>query len=744
MKYLIIIGLSLLSSFLLNANDRDKSGKDKSEPFAAYQLSATRIDEEIKLDGILDEAIWQTADKADGFMLNFPNDTMAPSAKTEVMVAYDDQNLYITAVLYDDRMDEDFINTSLRRDYDFGQNDLFVVYIDPFNDATNGFTFNVTPYNVQREGLVFNGQRVDSDWDNIWYSETKIYDDRWVVEMSVPFKTFRFKDGADFWKVNFGRNDLKRNERSSWIPVPINFWISSLNFTGSMNFDQPLKKNGPNMTVIPYVAGNAARDYENGVPTKVNGAIGFDAKIGVTSSLNLDLTVNPDFSQVEVDQQQTNLNRFELFFPERRQFFLENRDLFAEFGFSRANPFFSRRIGIAKDTADNTVSNRILAGARLSGKINQNWRVGLLNMQTEQDEAIGIPGQNFTVATVQRQVFGRSNIGFIFVNRETTSDASFENVDDEDELSAYNRVAGLDFNLASNDNKWRGKAFYHQSFSPENQAEEASHGSFLSYSSRNLTVRGGHQYIGENFNAEVGFVPRKDIWRTNPEIEYRFYTRGTRLISHGPGVEFEWITDRDFNLTDQRQRLRYSFQFANTSQLSFIGFNEYVLLRDSFDPTNSDGLELEEGEDFDYIRYGVSYDSDRRSLISYSLDVFNGGFFNGDRFFLRGELRYRFQPFGSISANFQYNKVTLPAPYNSADLYLVGPRLEISFTDKIFWSTFIQYNNQIDNINLNTRLQYRFKPVSDFFIVYTDNYLPETLGSKNRALVLKLSYWLNI
>ncbi len=167
-------------------------------------------------------------------------------------------------------------------------------------------------------------------------------------------------------------------------------------------------------------------------------------------------------------------------------------------------------------------------------------------------------------------------------------------------------------------------------------------------------------------------------------------------------------------------------------------------MRDSFDPTNSDGLELEEGEDFDYIRYGVSYDSDRRSLISYSLDVFNGGFFNGDRFFLRGELRYRFQPFGSISANFQYNKVTLPAPYNSADLYLVGPRLEISFTDKIFWSTFIQYNNQIDNINLNTRLQYRFKPVSDFFIVYTDNYLPETLGSKNRALVLKLSYWLNI
>lgn len=738
-KYLIIIALSLFGISLLKANDKDKAG-----PFAAYQLRVSQTEEEIKLDGILDESIWSTAERADDFMLNFPNDTMPASAKTEVMVTYDKQNLYIAAILHDDQIEEGFINSSLRRDFDFGQNDLFVVYIDPFNDATNGITFNITPYNVQREGLVFNGRRVDDDWDNVWYSATKIYDDRWVVEMSVPFKTFRFKDGMDFWKVNFGRNDLKRNERSTWIPVPINFQISSLNFTGTMNFDEPLKKNGPNLTVIPYAAGDVTRDYENNVPTAVNGAVGFDAKIGVTSSLNLDLTVNPDFSQVEVDQQQTNLNRFELFFPERRQFFLENRDLFAEFGFSRANPFFSRRIGIAQDTAGNTVSNRIIGGARLSGKINQNWRVGLLNMQTEQDEAIGIPSQNFTVATVQRQVFKRSNIGFIFVNRETTSGTTFENVDEEDELSEYNRVAGLDFNLSSNDNKWRGKAFYHQSFSPENQAEEASHGSFLSYSSRNLRIEGGHQYIGENFNAEVGFVPRKDIWRTNPEIEYSFYPKSEKLVSHGPSVSFEWITDRDFNLTDQRQRMRYNFRFANTAQLSFTAFNEYVLLRDSFDPTNSDGIELAEGDDFEYVRYGMSFDSDRRKLLSYSLDVFNGGFFNGERFFLRGELRYRFQPFGSISANFQYNKVTLPAPYSSADLYLVGPRLEVSFTDKLFWSTFIQYNNQIDNININTRLQYRFKPVSDFFIVYTDNYLPETLGSKNRALVLKLSYWLNI
>lgn len=730
--------LALAPNFLLG-----KQG-DNQTPFAAYQIDVRKIDEPITLDGVLEEKIWLTADRARNFTMNFPTDTLPASSQTEVMIAYDDQNLYIAAILYDDKVDDGFIASSLQRDFNFGQNDLFVVYIDPFNDATNGFTFNVTPLNIQREGLMHSGQRVDQDWDNIWYSETKVYEDRWVVEMSVPFNTFRFKDGIDFWKVNFGRNDLKRNERSTWIPVPINFQISALNFTGTMNFEKPLKRNGANVSLIPYLAGNTTRDYENGVPWDANGAAGFDAKVAVTSSLNLDLTVNPDFSQVEVDQQQTNLNRFELFFPERRQFFLENRDLFAEYGFNRANPFFSRRIGIARDTAGNTVSNRIIAGARLSGKINRNWRVGFLNMQTERDAQIGVPAQNFTVATVQRQVFGRSNVGFIFVNRESLGETSFEHVADEDELLQFNRVAGLDFNLASNDNKWRGKAFFHQSITPDNQAAQSSHGSWLQYNSRNLTIEGGHQYIGENFTAEVGFVPRKDIYRTNPEISYRFYPNSRKIITHGPRLSLEWITDSDFNLTDNQQRFEYEVQFKNTAQLSFTTFNEFILLRDDFDPTNSDGEALRAGEGFEYQRYGISYESDRRELLSYEFAIFNGGFFNGERFFFRSELNYRFQPYGSISAAFQYNKVTLPAPYNSADLYLVGPRINISFTDKLFWSTFIQYNNQIDNINLNTRLQWRFKPVSDFFVVYTDNYLPETLGSKNRALVFKLSYWMNI
>jgi len=734
--FIILFGLIAYSAFAVGGGDKKK---------VQHEINIQEVDTKIILDGVLDDEGWKGAQVAGNFMLNFPNDSLPPSVPTDVMMVYDDKNLYISAVLHEDGLNDDFVVSSLKRDFRFGENDLFVVYIDPFDDGTSGFTFNVTPFNVQREGLMYNGQRVNQDWDNVWYSEAKIYDDKWVIEMAIPFKTLRFKDGSQSWKVNFGRNDLKRNERSTWVPVPINFQISSLAYTGAMTFEKPLKRNGPNISVIPYVASGISKDNENNEATDFNVDAGFDAKLAVTSSLNLDVTVNPDFSQVEVDRQQTNLNRFELFFPERRQFFLENSDLFSEFGFERVRPFFSRRIGIAKDTADENVSTRILAGVRLSGKINNDWRVGFLNMQTQSENNIGVSANNYTVATVQRQLFSRSNISAIFVNRQITGSGPIEGLrDPEDEEEDYNRVLGLDYNLSSPDSKWRGKLFYHSSISPDNSGSTGAHGSNIQFSTREWQITLGHTYVGDNYNSEVGFTPRQDYYRTEPEIEYNFYPESKKLVSHGPSVSTEFITDSDFNSTDQRFRFRYGFDFKNTSRFRVMYFNEFVKLRDPFDPTQSDGLELAEGDDFRYHRYGVIWNSDRRKALSYDAMLFNGGFFNGSRFFARTNINYRVQPFGSLSLAFQYNKVDLPQPYNSANLYLVGPRVDISFTDKLFLSSFIQYNNQVDNLNINTRLQWRFKPVSDIFLVYTDNYFPEGLQSKNRALVFKMSYWLNI
>ncbi len=282
------------------------------ERFTDYQLEIVKTTEKIEIDGYLDEVIWSKLDRASGFTQNFPNEFAPASSKSEVMMTYDDQFLYVAAVMYDD-LPGDYVVSSLRRDFDFDDNDAFVIYLDPYNDGTNGFSFAVSPFNVQREALINNGNREATDWDNRWFSQVKRYDDRWTVEMAIPFKTLRFNEGKDLWRVNFARNDRKRFEVSSWIPVPINFDVSSLAFTGYLNWDEPLKKPGANVALIPFVAGGLQKDFEEGTATQTTSSAGSDAKVAVTPALNLDLTFNPDFSQVEVDRQQTNLNRFELF-----------------------------------------------------------------------------------------------------------------------------------------------------------------------------------------------------------------------------------------------------------------------------------------------------------------------------------------------------------------------------------------------------------------------------------------------
>ncbi|MEO0331161.1 MAG: DUF5916 domain-containing protein, partial [Bacteroidota bacterium] len=271
-----------------------------------------------------------------------------------------------------------------------------------------------------------------------------------------------------------------------------------------MIWDEPLKKPGANISVIPYLTAGMNRDFEDPEQTTPNWPrnAGADAKIALTSGLNLDLTVNPDFSQVEVDQQVTDLSRFELFFPERRQFFLENADLFGSFGLTRVNPFFSRRIGVARDTATGqNIQNPILFGARLSGKLNENLRVGLLNMQTAKEEENGLPSFNYTVATLQQKVFDRSNVSFIFVNKQRLGMR-------ENELyTPYNRVLGIDYNLASADGRWSGKTYFHQAITPEDTTNQKwAHGMNLIYNTRHFGFNWKHAYINEGYNAEVGFI----------------------------------------------------------------------------------------------------------------------------------------------------------------------------------------------------------------------------------------------
>jgi hypothetical protein len=732
MIYAVVLLFSFSCSVLFANDNRNK---DKE-----FGLEVRLSTSPIKLDGILLPEEWESSTLISNFIQSIPKEGVSATEKTEVRLKYDENFLYIAATLYTSTPG-DYVVSSLKRDFSFDQNDAFAVVLGPYDDGNNGFMFGVSPYNIQLEGLVHHGDRVSDVWDNKWFSEVQRYADRWVVEMAIPFKTLRYTEGSEYWRVNFLRNDRKNFEQSSWHPVPLNQRLGSLAFTGYLNWDTPLKKPGSNIALIPYAATNASKDYLSNSAIKQGYAGGLDAKIAITPSMNLDLTFNPDFSTVEVDQQQTNLNRFELFFPERRQFFLENSDLFADYGFRSIRPFFSRRIGIATDSLGRSSNNRILYGARLNGNLNDNLRVGLLNMQTDTEEAVGYPGQNYTVATVQQKVFSRSNIAAIFANRQTTGNVGESN----QTIGDFNRVLGLDYNLASIDNKWTGKVFYHQSFSPNQNGDTKAHASTLNYNSKTWRIHWNHEYVGNAFNAEVGFVPRKSYYRFEPDIMYRHVIGGRKIFQQTFQIRYDLYTNSDFSLkTDENISFVYRLYFKNTATIQYRLFNEYVYLFSSFDPTRSGGKRLAAGTDYSYLRSGLTYTSDRRKLFNYSATGYMGGFFNGSRTFVNTNINYRIQPYGNISMFAEYNKIDLPEPYNSADLWLVGPRAEISFTDKIFLSTFVQYNSQIDNININARFQWRFRPVSDFFLVYTDNYFPENFQVKNRALILKLTYWLNV
>jgi len=710
----------------------------------SYKIEAKKAVSSINLDGNLDETDWLNAATISDFYLNFPFDSSFATLQTEVKILFDDNFIYVGAKCYQKK--EDYVVSSLRRDFGNDDNDFFGVYFDTFQDKTNGFSFQVNPMGVQQEGLLADGGNGggQNEWDNKWYSEVKQFPDYWMVEMAIPLKTLRYKSNATEWSINFGRACRKANEVSSWVPVSRNFRVSNLGFAGKLYFVEPLPRPGANVALIPYVTASHSENYITD-RKKTSANAGADAKIAVTPSLNLDLTINPDFSQVEVDRQVTNLDRFEIFFPERRQFFLENADLFARFGFSRIRPFFSRRIGIGLDTNTKTiVQNPILYGARLSGKANENWRIGLLNMQTGTQREKGIYGDNFTVGAFQRTVFKRSNIAGIFVNRQRTADSLNNFTLNGD----FNRLVGLDYNLFSPNNRWTGKIFYHQQLSPKPQHDQFAHATYVNYSVPNWNIAWNHEYVGKNYNInDIGFVQRNGLYRFEPMIFHNIFPKGNAAnylvrCQFGSYNNFYW--DTSWQLNDRTTALTMNLIFKNTAYWEIWVRNNFIRLFRPFDPSGTGGQRLPVGSFFTNNEVETFYRSDRRKFFTYSFFLGYGEYFNGKRFNPYASVGYRFQPYGAISLEADYYQIRLPEGFNNADLLLLNTRLDVSFSKNLFLTTFLQFNNQTDNVNLNARLQWRFAPVSDLFLVYTDNYTLQDFSVKNRFVVLKATYWFNL
>lgn len=724
-----------------------------------YNLTIRRAARPIALDGILNESDWKKADSVGNFRQFFPYDTASAEAKTTVRVLFDDNFLYVGAVCYQPRQ---YVITSLKRDFPRGQSDLFSINIDPFRDKLNGFNFAVSPYGVQREGLITNGQNYTTDWDNKWHVRVANTDDHYTVEIAIPFRTLRYKklDGPNHWLINFVRSDISRNEISAWAPIPRNFNGQSLAFSGQLIWSEPPPRPGANISLIPYTLAETGRDFQSEVPARQGINAGFDAKVAITPSLNLDLTVNPDFAQVEVDQQVTNLSRFELFFPEKRQFFLENSDLFGSFGFTNVNPFFSRRVGLYRNAR--TGFNEqvpIWAGLRLSGRLNRNWRVGLLSMQTAQrtfSDSVTIPSVNYGMLALQRRVSARSFVSFMFVNRQPSGR--------EGGAIAPNRVAGLEYQLASANNQWQGKIFYHRELTngtaSQNLPDRYAWGLNLEYDTPTVNARTTTSDVGDNYRAEVGFVPRRSLLRSSGEANLVFFPKGrlgklVNRFSVGPDWDFLYGKAQG-RLVDWDAGLFGSITLQNQSRINFAIVRwDYTYLFSPFDPTNTGGVPLPAGTRYRYFSNRFSYVSNVRKPFFFQFSSRIGRYFNGRIAQFHGTWSYRYQPYGIFSLDLTYNGIRLPAPHSQSDLWLIGPKIDLSFTKSVFLTAYAQYNNQINNLNTNIRFQWRYKPVSDFFIVYTDNYFAyESLDAKNRlipawqpknrALLVKMTYWLNL
>lgn len=720
---------------------------------------------EIVLDGKLDEPDWMEAEVAKDWFLNYPVDTVLAPFQTEARVTFNDQFFYVSFICYDDET-PDLIN-SLRRDFEYPFNDNVGVNFGPFNDGLNGFFFAVTPAGVQREGILYGGgaggDAFNNYWDNKWYSKVERYENRWIVEAAIPWKSFRYKSDLKEWNILFDRSDKKRNMRSSWIRTPIQFNTGMFAFSGKLVWDDPIPPARTNISLIPYIAGITSHDALLS-PEKTSSELqgGFDAKLGVTPSMNLDLTVNPDFSQVEVDQQVINLTRFEFRFPERRQFFLENSDLFSRAGLPEARPFFSRRVGLIRDSSGLYQQIPIVYGARLSGSLNENWRLSVMNMQTKKDLSLGLPAQNYAVATVLRNFWRQSSFAATFVNKEslgvTFADTSTYfhesifrrvNIDGTPVLkkNSFNRVLDFDLELLSKDNKFHSSSFFARSFDNLDQSNNIAAGTYFEYSTRNLYIRAKPTYVGRNFNAEVGFVPSAGVYPGQINyhwgVTYRFYPDYKALVWMGPVTLFDQTYLPDGTLTDKNYLITYSFNFSNTAILD-LSYN-YIFQRmtNDFSPVGAETRFLE-GEHYSWQTASAAFTSNARSIFNFILKATYGGFYNGTNFNVNGELKARYQPHGNISLLFDYNDVKLSEDYGKEKLFLIGPRIDVTFTDKLFLTTYFQYNNLLDNMNLNARFQWRYKPASDLFVVYTENYFPPDFVSKNRALVFKFTYWLNL
>ena len=686
--------------------------------------SAARAAGAMAVDGVLDEEAWKGATPMTGFVQAEPLQGQAASEATEVRVLFDDEAVYIGVWLTDANPSE-IVTTSERRDSFLGDQDSFQVAFDTFRDRQNGFVFGTNASGVQYDAQVRN-QVTNASWDGSWEVRTRRTDTGWTAEFRIPLRTLRYGASPQTWGMNFSRLIQRRRERTFWAPLPRQFDLQRLSSAGELR--GLALKTPRNLKMLPYVVGSADRTFATRTPTLTNGEWGVDAKVGLTAGLNVDLTYNTDFAQVEVDNQQINLTRFNIRFPEKRPFFLENSGLFnvgasasGAFSTGDLDLFFSRRIGL--DDSGNLVP--IIGGGRLSGKTN-GYNVGFLNMQTD---ALGVkPGNNFTVARVSRDLRKRSGIGGIFINRAATGD----NAGDGD----WNRTWGLDGRLGAGE-KFTVGAFAARTETPGLTGREHAWNTTSEYNDGKTLLRFDYGIVGEDFNPEVGYLQntfgyRRWYARVEETMrQQRIRDWGFReFLPHVNYTRYEYLDTGELQNAELHIDNHWDWENGNFISTGINGTWEGLRRPFQVFP----GVVVPPG-DIGGLRLTLRENTDRRKPLfaRHQWDV--GRFLTGNQ--NSHQLQTIIRQGGTFVMDLTWTHRRIDLPQGDFRTNLGSLRATYNFSPSVFVQSLVQYNDTTQRWSTNLRFHWLETAGTGLFVVYNDTESLQGMGPVNRAFIVK-------
>ena len=700
-------------------------------------MTAVESRSAVTLDGALDEEIWRIGVPAADFVQAEPHEGQPATEPTEVRVAFDRDALYI-GVLCRDASSSGIIVNDIRKDFTPGEQDSFEVILDTFADRRNGYVFAINALGAKSDAQIANeGREVNTSWDAVWTVATRSGADGWSAEIRIPFKTLRFEGGGGrVWGVNFSRRIRRKNEIDYWSPVPRVYNLYRASLDGTLA-GLPDASQGRNLRIKPFLSAHTTREAAAADFSRAAGA-GLDVKYGVTPALALDVTVKPDFAQAEADEQQVNLTQFSLYYPEKREFFLENSGTFyfgdipreSRLGNARFAPpeeemllFFSRRIGLT----DAGQAIPLLAGGRLTGRVGP-YGVGLMTIQTKSIE--GRAADNYTVVRGRRNVLRNSDVGAIFLSRQSA-----------DSSADRNRVAGVDANF-----RFLGalsfNGFATRSATPGVDGGQVAAKGSATWNANFLHTQYSFLTVGDNFRDDVGFVRRKGIRKHF--VDFGVRPRPERLRKYGirevhPHTRYNIYTDQSNVKVSHTNHVAIALFFESGGYVELQWNPRYERIVAPFKVRPDQSFAA---GGYGWNEYALELETNHSRKVSGSALLTTGGFWSGTQKSAKVGIIIRPSYHLTLDTALQRNDISLPFPMHDFTTTLVASRIGYAFNTRTFFDTLLQYNTDLKQFSANLRFDLIHRPLSDLFVVYNEQRYTSQDVTSGRGLIVKYTHML--